>query len=171
MSLLVFVNIFFYKAVHRFYHTIDLVGQWLHWALCRMLSTKPASLVQPSSWHVDLTLGMWQVPLITKRSLMFLKPKLRCFPSPGLDSLASYETKPWGLDPINPFSCDYQRIPRITYMDTQNRCNELDKKFPFPRILCLVLASELYLCTAKTLLTMWLILFKHFYLLYVEKGQ
>lgn len=168
ISLLGFANIFFHKAVHRSYHTIDLAGQWLHWALCRVLSTKTASLVQHSTLHVDLTSNMWRVPLITKRSLMFLK--LRCFLLLGLDSSASYETEPWGLDPINPFSCDYQRIPRITHMNTQNRGNELDLKYTFSGILCPLLASERYLCTAKTLLTTWLTLFQAFLLAILREG-
>lgn len=91
---------------------------------------------------------------------MFLKPKLRCFPCLGLDSLASYMNKPWGLDPINPFSCDYERTPRITYMNIQNRRSELNKRYPFPRILCPVLGSKLFLCFTKNLLPMWLIIFQ-----------
>lgn len=91
---------------------------------------------------------------------MFLKPKLRCFPCLGLDSLASYKTKPWGPDPINPFSCDYQRTPRITHMNIQNRCSELDKGYPFPRISCPVLAFKLFLCFTRILLPMQLILFQ-----------
>lgn len=99
---------------------------------------------------------------------MFLKLKLRCFPLLRLDSLASYETKPLGLDPINPFPCDYQRIPRIRHMNTQNRCNEFDLKYPFPRMLCPVLASGQYLCI---LLMMWPILFQAFLLAVLRKGE
>lgn len=91
---------------------------------------------------------------------MFLKLKLKCFRCLGLDSLASYKNKPWALDPVNPFLCDYPRTPRITHTNIQNRCSELDKRYPFPRILCPVLASKLFLCFTKILLPMWLILFQ-----------
>lgn len=90
---------------------------------------------------------------------MSLKPKLRCFPCLGLDSLASYKTKPWGLDPINSFSCDYQRTARITHKNVENTLSELDKRHPFPRILCPVLVSKLFLCFTKICLPMQLILF------------
>lgn len=65
--MLFFVNMFFYKIemhkyksfykikVHKCYFTVDLVAQCLYWALpCRMWSTKPASLVQPGTLHVNL---------------------------------------------------------------------------------------------------------------------
>lgn len=139
----------------------DLVAQWLYLALsCRMLSTKPASVVQLTTLHVDSILSIWQVPFITKRSLMFLKTKLGFFPCLGLDSLASHKTKPWGLDPINPFSCDYQRTPGIAHTNVQNRCSELDKIYPFPTTLCPVLASKLFLSFTKILSPMQPILFQ-----------
>lgn len=99
-------------------------------------------------------------PINYKKIAHVLKDQARVLSLSGLDSLASYKTKPWGLDPINPFSHDYQRTPRIAHINIQNRCNELDKIYSFPMTLCPVLASKLFLCFTKILSPILPILFQ-----------
>lgn len=45
-------------------------------------------------------------------------------------------------------------------MNIQNRRSDLDKRYPFPRILCPILASKLFSCFTKILLSMQFILFQ-----------
>lgn len=46
------------------------------------------------------------------------------------------------------------------YLHEHTKCSELNKRYPFPRILHPVLASKLFLCFTKILLPLWLIVFQ-----------